>query len=82
MSKNFKELKQKGISLTRDNFTFSSKLIVGTFLRLKEPFLNLLNSFNGNAQQANIEFALNQLIDDSIDDKLKRVSYLKIIYNF
>jgi hypothetical protein len=44
-------------------------------LRLKEPFLNLLNSFNGDsAQQANIELALNQLIDDSIDDKLKRVS--------
>ena len=74
MLKNAHDLKQKKVGLTRDNFTFSSKLIVGTFLQLKEPYNNLVNNLNSNnAQQLiNYDASLSALMDDSVDDKIKK----------
>jgi hypothetical protein len=74
LNKNSAELKQNKIDLTRDNFTFSSKLIVGTFLQLKEPYASLVTNLNSNNahQLLNYDATLTSLIDDSIDDKVKR----------
>ena len=74
MNKNAKDLRQKNIELTRDNFTFSSKLIVGNFLQLKEPYANLVSNLNSNNahQLLNYDATLSYLMDDSVDDKVKK----------
>lgn len=74
LNKNSTELKSKNVELTRDNFTFSSKLIVGTFLLLKEPYASLVTNLNSNNahQLLNYDANLVTLIDENIDDKVKK----------
>ena len=80
MNKNDKELEARGkeevagIKLTRENFTFSSKLLVGVFLVLKKEDSTLLLPLNGIDSGNQLIVVDTSIFDESSEvDKFNKV---------